>query len=61
MKKIQICDSIMGSGKTSAGEQYAAVLAANGRLAEGVGFEPTEHKPSGFQDQLLKPLGQPSI
>ena len=29
-------------------------------LAEGVGFEPTEHKPSGFQDQLLKPLGQPS-
>src|SRR6059036_1980719 len=30
------------------------------RLAEGVGFEPTELSLSGFQDRRLKPLGHPS-
>ena len=33
-----------------------------GILAEGVGFEPTvPFGITGFQDQLLKPLGHPSI
>src|SRR5215831_14636691 len=32
----------------------------NRRLAEGVGFEPTELSLSGFQDRRLKPLGHPS-
>ena len=31
-------------------------------LAEGVGFEPTVPcEITGFQDQLLKPLGHPSV
>lgn len=29
-------------------------------FAEGVGFEPTRHTPTGFQDQHHRPLGQPS-
>ncbi len=33
---------------------------STGRLAEGVGFEPTELTLSGFQDRRLKPLGHPS-
>ncbi len=31
------------------------------RLAEGVGFEPTELSLNGFQDRRLKPLGHPSL
>ena len=36
--------------------------AADVRLAEGVGFEPTRERepPGGFQDRCLKPLGHPS-
>jgi hypothetical protein len=30
------------------------------KLAEGVGFEPTELSLNGFQDRRLKPLGHPS-
>ena len=30
------------------------------KMAEGVGFEPTELSLNGFQDRRLKPLGHPS-
>jgi hypothetical protein len=31
------------------------------KVAEGVGFEPTDLSVSGFQDRRLKPLGHPSF
>ncbi len=31
------------------------------KVAEGVGFEPTELSLNGFQDRRLKPLGHPSL
>ena len=35
-------------------------LRVRSRMAEGVGFEPTELSLNGFQDRRLKPLGHPS-
>ena len=37
-----------------------AICLPRQRVAEGVGFEPTELSFNGFQDRRLKPLGHPS-